>query len=79
MDTRPSLYENSFAQPSANLDRGVVIHYRLFIVLPLLVLVAGCAGNEPRSAARAGAPYVEEIKSPAPRDALLYAPDCIVR
>jgi hypothetical protein len=51
----------------------------LFIVLPLLVLVAGCAGNEPRSAARAGAPYVEEIKSPAPRDALLYAPDCIVR
>lgn len=60
-------------------NRGVVISYRLFVALPLLVLVVGCAGTEPRAAARAGAPYLEEIKSPVPRDTLLLGPDCIVR
>jgi hypothetical protein len=43
----------------------------------LLVLVTGCAGTEPR--ARTGGPYVEEIKPPVPRDALLFGPDCVVR
>ncbi len=79
MDTRRCLYDNGRALQALNFNRGVVIQYRLFIALPLLVLVAGCAGNEPRVAARAGAPYVEEIKGPVPRDALLFAPDCIVR
>jgi hypothetical protein len=44
----------------------------------LLVLVTGCANTEPR-VARAGGPYTEEIKSPVPRDALLFGPDCVVR
>lgn len=60
-------------------NRGVVIRYRLFVALPLLVLAVGCTGTEPRPAARAGAPYLEEIKSPVPRDSLLLTPDCIVR
>jgi len=35
--------------------------------------------NEPRPVARAGGPYVEEIKSPVPRDTLLFSPNCFVR
>jgi hypothetical protein len=59
---------------------GVVIKYCLLIALPLLVLAAGCASNEPQQSVRAGAPYKEEIKGPAPRDSLLFSPaDCIVR
>jgi len=58
-------------------NRGVVIKYSL-LVAALLVLVTGCAGTEPRL--RAGAPYYEEIKSPAPRgDSLMFDPNCIVR
>jgi hypothetical protein len=52
----------------------------LFIALSLLALAAaGCAGNEPRQPARAGSPYVEEIRGPAPRDPLLFGPNCFVR
>ena len=55
------------------------MNFRLFIALPLLALAAGCASNEPQQAVRAGGPYFEEIKSPVPRDMLLFGSDCFVR
>jgi hypothetical protein len=58
-------------------NRGVVIKHSLLIAA-LLVLVAGCAGTEPR-VARGGGQYAEEIKPPVPRDVLLFGPDCTVR
>ena len=59
---------------------GVDFNTRLFIALSLLAITAaGCSGNEPRPPARAGSPYVEEIKGPAPRDPLLFGPNCFVR
>ena len=64
--------------PALACNRGVVIHHRFFIALPLLALLAGCAGNEPRVAARSGMPYLEEIKSPV-RDKVLVGNDCVVR
>lgn len=60
-------------------NRGVVFNYRLLIALPLLALAAGCVSNEPRPSVRAGGSYVEEIKSPVPRDQLLFGPNCFVR
>jgi hypothetical protein len=57
---------------------GVIFIYRLFIALPLLALFAGCVSNEPRGSLRAGGSYVEEIKSPTPRQ-MLIDPTCAVR
>lgn len=75
MDARRRLYDNGRCAYCAN-NRGVVIKYTL-LVAALLAFGSGCAGTEPR--VRAGAPYAEEIKSPVPRDALLFGPDCVVR
>jgi hypothetical protein len=47
-------------------------------MLPLLALFAGCVSNEPRDSRRAGGFYVEEIKSPTPRQ-MLIDPTCAVR
>lgn len=76
MDTQRLPYDNSAALQARNL--GIVIYFRLFIALPLLALAAGCAANDPLMV-RAGGSYVEEIKSPLPRDQLLFGPNCIVR
>jgi len=78
MDSTRAVYENDHAQTSA-FNRGVVIKTSLLVVLPVFVLAAGCASQEPQQTVRSGAPYSQEIKPPLPRDSLLFGPDCIVR
>ena len=79
MDSPDQLAENGVASRVQSFNRGVNVDSRLFIALPLLMLAAGCVANGPRPAARAGGAYVEEIKSPMPRDTLLLNPNCLVR
>lgn len=59
-------------------DPKVDSDIRLLAALVLLTCAAaGCAGAETAAPLRAGGPYVEEIKSPAPRDSLRFDSDCL--
>ena len=62
----------------AQVNRGVISIFRLFIALPLIACFAGCVSNESREPIRTGGTYQEEIKSPLPRQ-MLIDPTCSVR